>query len=208
MTTADFENAPGPVLIEIDEVSWKGYLDRVNVWVAHTLGAQVEFRMMAADTAAKVKEPHWHEYLTLLAERAARHEKEAEEMFRVIGREPWRLGELTGPVLAKSREALAFLISKTTGASSPWTDLQQLHLVSLGAISAFSTAEQLGYAIGIPALAEIAFRITNEKFKDHRLLQEAVLEFAAMAILYGSEIGDKASEGVIVNPPVAGGDGP
>src|SRR4051812_22145085 len=192
MTTAATGGAVGPVLIGIDEGSWKGHLDRVEVWLAHTVGAQVEFRTLAADTAAKVKEPHWHEYLTRVAEAAARHEKDVEEMFRVIGRKPWRGGGLTGPVLAKSREALAFLISKTTGASSPWTDLQQLHLVSLGAISAFSAAEQLGYAVGLPALAEIAFRVTNEKFTHHRLIQEAVLEFAAMAILYGSEIGDRA----------------
>jgi len=206
-TTTPPGNTAGPVLIEIDAASWKGHLDRVNVWIAHTLGAQVEFRMLAADTAAKVKEPHWREYLTRVAEAAARHETEAEEMFRVIGRDPWRLGKMTGPVLAKSREALAFLISKTTGASSPWTDLQQLHMVSLGAISAFSVAEQLGYAIGIPALAGIAFRITNEKFTHHRLIEEAVLEFSAMAILYGSDIGDRASEGVVFADP-AGAGGP
>ena len=208
MTTTTAENTAGPVLIGIDPTSWKGHLDRVNVWIAHTLGAQVEFRTLAADTAAKVKEPHWHEYLTGVAETAARHEKDVEEMFRVIGREPWRLGKMTGPVLAKSREALAFLVSKTTGASSPWTDLQQLHMVSLGAISAVSVAEQLGSAIGIPALAEIAFRVTNEKFTHHRLIEEAVLEFAATAILYGSDVGDRASEGVVFAPAAPGGAGP
>lgn len=54
---------------------------------------------------------------------------------------------------------------------------------------------------------EIAFRITNEKFTHHRLLQEAVLELSAMAILYGSDIGDKVSEGVVLSPGAGGGPG-
>ncbi len=87
-------------------------------------------------------------------------------------------------MLAKAREGLADLVGAAAGASAPWRDLQQLFLVSLGAIGAFGVAEQLGYAIGCPALAEIAFHVTSEKFKHHRLLQEAVLEFASMAILY------------------------
>lgn len=38
------ESTAGPVLIEIDGPSWKGHLYRVEVWLAHTVGAQVEFR--------------------------------------------------------------------------------------------------------------------------------------------------------------------
>lgn len=194
-TTTAPERDGGPILIELDEATWRRHLDRVEGWLAHVVAVQAEFRTLAADTAAKVREPHWHEYLTTVAEAAAEHEKKAEELFRVIGRDPVKVGALTGPVLAKAREALAALVGVTTGASSPWRDLQQLYLVSLGALGAFATAEQLGYAVGLPALAEIAFHVTAEKFKHHRLLQEAVLEFASMAILYHSGLGAGDSAG-------------
>jgi len=194
-TPATGTAAAVPVLLEIDEASWKGHLDRVARWLAHVVAAQAEFHTLAADAAAKVKEPHWHKYLTEVAEAAGRHQGKIEEMYRAIGREPSKVGERTGPVLAKAQEAMATLVGTTTGASAPWRDLQQLHLVSLGAISAFATAEQLGYAVGLTDLARIGLDVVTEKYKHHRMLQEAVLEFAAMAILYGSEIGEDDSKG-------------
>ncbi|HEX8200640.1 MAG TPA: hypothetical protein VF590_09145 [Isosphaeraceae bacterium] len=195
MAATTARDAAGPILIGIDDDSWTGHLDRVERWLRHVVVVQAEFRTLAADTATKIREPHWHEYLTRIAEAAVEHEHQAAEMFRVIGRDPARTGTLAGTVMAKAREGLADLVGLATGASAPWRDVQQLFLVSLGAIGAFGVAEQLGYAIGIPALAEIAFGVTVEKFKHHRLLQEAVLEFAALAILYDSELGDPAAAG-------------
>src|SRR5690349_1261439 len=117
-TTLTAERAAGPILIGLDEDTWRGHLDRAEGWLGHVVTAQAEFRTLAADTAAKVREPHWHEYLTRVAEAAARHQEKAEEMFRVIGRDPSRSGRVTGAVMAKAREGLAGLVGAATGASS------------------------------------------------------------------------------------------
>lgn len=89
--------------------------------------------------------------------------------------------------MGKAREALGHLAGSAAGAVGPWRDLHPLFLVSAGSVGAFSVAEQLGYALGLPALASIALDVSLEKFKHHRLIQEFVLEFASIAILYQSD---------------------
>jgi hypothetical protein len=148
---------------------------------------QDEFRTLAKDVAAKFHEPHLHEQFTKVAEAAREHEARVAEMYRVIGREPGRAANLAGSAMGKAREALGGLVGAAAGAVGPWRDLHQLFLISLGSVGAFSVAEQLGYALGLPALASIAFDVSLEKFKHHRLLQEFVLEFASIAILYQSD---------------------
>lgn len=54
---------------------------------------------------------------------------------------------------------------------------------SQDALGAFAIVEQLGYALGLPELAEPAFRAVAEKTKDHLLIQEYVLEMAPVGIL-------------------------
>jgi hypothetical protein len=128
-----------------------------------------------------------HEQLTKVAEAARAHEARVAEMYRVIGRTPGKAGSIAGAAMGKAREALGGLVGAAAGAVGPWRDLHQLFLVSQGALGAFAVAEQLGYALGLPALASTAFDVGLEKYKHHRLLQEFVLEFASIAILYRSD---------------------
>lgn len=177
----------GPILIDLDEVTWKEHVDRAGQWLGHVAMVQAEFRTLAVDTASKFHEPHLREQLTKVAEAAREHEARVAEMYRVIGREPGKAANLAGSAMGKAREALGGLVGSAAGAAGPWRDLHQLFLVSQGSIGAFAVAEQLGYALGLPALASIAFDVSMEKYKHHRLIQEFVLEFASIAILYQSD---------------------
>jgi hypothetical protein len=177
----------GAILIDIDETTWKEHVDRAARWLGHVAMVQGEFRTLAEATAAQFHEPHLREQLTKVAEAAREHESRVAEMYRVIGRAPGAAAPLAGAAMGKAREALGHLVGAAAGAAGPWRDLHQLFLISLGSVGAFSVAEQLGYALGLPALASIAFDVSLEKFKHHRLIQEFVLEFASIAILYQSD---------------------
>jgi hypothetical protein len=177
-----------PVLIELDEEAWKDHLDNVESWLGNVLMAQASFRQLAEDVRDKVSEPHLKAYLGEVAEVAQRHEQQAEELYRVIGRDPSTARKLGGTALAKARQAWADLFGLAGGAAGPWHDLQQLFLASLNAMGAFGVAEQLGLALGIREIVEITFPISNEKTKYHLLLKELVLETASLAILYKADI--------------------
>jgi hypothetical protein len=177
----------GPILIDLDEATWTEHIDRTERWLGHVAMAQAEFRTLAEATAGRFREPHLHEQLAKVAASAREHEAKVVEMYRVIGRTPGRVGSIAGAAIAKAREAVGGLMGSAAGAVGPWRDLHQLFLVSQGAMGAFSVAEQLGYALGLPALASIAFDVTLEKYKHHMLIQEFVLEFASIAILYQSD---------------------
>ena len=69
------------------------------------------------------------------------------------------------------------------GASGPWRDLRQLWMSSHAAEGAFGVVEQLGYALGHKELAELAHKLVNEKHRGTLLIQEIVLEMAAVAVL-------------------------
>lgn len=179
--------AADAILIDIDETTWNEHIDRTERWLGHVAMVQAEFRTLAVDTAAKFQEPHLRELLTKVAEAARAHEGRIAEMYRVIGRTQGPpVAAVAGTAMGKAREALGGLVGAAAGAVGPWRDLHQLFLVSLGALGAFGVAEQLGYSLGLPALASTAFDIQLEKFKHHRLIQEFVLEFAPIAILYQS----------------------
>ena len=66
-------------------------------------------------------------------------------------------------------------------------DLRQLLIESQDA-GTFAIVEQLGYAVGLPELAEPAFEAVAEKTKDHLLIQEYVLEIAPVGILYHQNV--------------------
>ncbi len=115
---------------------------------------------------------------------ARRHEEEARSLFRAIGRKPSDGRSLAGSAAAKVAEAVAGVVGFAGGARGNWKDLPQLLLESMDALGAFAVAEQLGYALGLPELAEPASRVVAEKTRDQLLIQEYVLETGPVAILY------------------------
>lgn len=173
-----------PVLIELDGEFWQGQLDRAEAFLGNVVLLQAAFRTMADDVLAKVGQPQYHEFLRGIAANAHRHEDQIGEFHRMIGRDPARGRALAGTLAAKGRELLGDVEGFSGGTSSPWRDLRQLWLASHSAEGAFGVVEQLGYALGLKELAELAYKLVNEKHRDTLVIQEIVLEMAAVAVLY------------------------
>jgi hypothetical protein len=175
--------ATEPILLELDEKTWSRQIDRTAAWLGDTLQVQEKFRKLAADTASEIKEPHLKKYLEDIVEHATAHEELIRVLTRAIGREPSDGRGLAGAALAKGGELVAAAVGLAGGARGNWMDLRQLLIASQDALGAFAIVEQLGYALGLPELAEPAFNAVAEKSKDHLLIQEYVLEMAPVGIL-------------------------
>lgn len=176
------------ILLELDDATWSAQLDRAAAWLNNTIMTQEKFRKFAADVASEIREPHVKAYLEDVAKRAEDHEKLARDLIQAIGREPTPGRSAAGAVLAKGAELVADVVGLAGGARGDWKDLRQLLLAGQDALGAFAIVEQLGYALGMPELAEPAFRAQGEKMRDQLLIQEFMLEMGPMAILLREEI--------------------
>lgn len=173
----------GPILLDLDAATWKAQLDRASAWLGDTLMTQEKFRKFAEDTIARLEEPHIRKYLEEVVERAKDHEERIRGLTRAIGREPSAGRSLAGAALAKGGELVADVVGLAGGARGNWKDLRQLLIEGQDALGAVAIVEQLGYALGLPELAEPAFRVVAEKTKDQLLIQEYMLEMGPVAIL-------------------------
>ncbi len=193
-STATLETTAQPILLELDEQSWEQKLDRIERWLDNVLLLQASMRELAESVRDKVHEPHFRSFIAEVAEKAAQHERQAEQLYELIGRRPSRFRRQSGVLMGKTRGLWADMVGLAGGAAAPLGDLQQLLIASLNASSAFGTAEQLGLAMGIKELAETSFRIVAEKYAHHLLLQELTLESAATAILYDTELAEPSEK--------------
>jgi hypothetical protein len=177
-----------PLLLELDEKTYAEQLDRVESWFGNVLMAQATYRKLAEDTADEIHEPHVREYLRELAAKAKEHEGKAEELYRLIGREPSGARKLGGAARAKGGEWMAALEGLMGGARGNWKGLRALLLACVDARGAFAVAEQLGYAMGIPAVAELAFAVVMEQSTQMLLIQEYLLEMGPISILMSKDV--------------------
>src|SRR5690242_4499776 len=99
-----------PILLDLDEKTWRQQIDRTECWLGNVLLTQEKFRKFAEDTAARIKEPHIRQYLEEVAGRARAHEGQARELFRAIGRAPSDGRSLAGTAAAKVGEAVADVV--------------------------------------------------------------------------------------------------
>ena len=173
-----------PVLIELDADIWNKQLDRAKAWFDTVLLTQASYRQLLEDTVGKIEEPHMKQYLAEMAERAKTHEERMLELYAAIDRKPSEIRKTVGEFMGKGRRALGDFIALTSGAKAPWQDLHQVYLSNYNSMGAFAVAEQLGLALGIPGVVEVAFSITTDKSTDQLLLQECVLEMSSKSILY------------------------
>lgn len=173
-----------PILIELDAECREQHYNRAAGWFKNVQLTQASFRQLLEDTVPKIEEPHIKDYLHTMLEQAREHEKMADMLFEVIGRKPSSIRTTMGELLGKSREVWADVVALAGGAKGPWQDLQQLYISNLNAMSAFAVAEQLGLALGIPAILDITFNVVAEKSTSHLLLQECALEMCSKSILY------------------------
>jgi hypothetical protein len=176
-----------PLLLDIDEETRSGQLDRVDRWLATTRTLQSGYRQLLDDTVDDIAEPHLRAYLTELRDVARGHEDRVDDLYRAFGREPTPPGTVQSvgaSVLAKARQALGHVEGAAGGATSgSWRTLRELLLSNLDAIAGYAVTEQLGLALGVPAVVDVTFPIVRRKTQDQLLLQEYLLEMASNAIL-------------------------
>jgi len=178
-----------PILIELDERTYNEQLDSVAAWFGNLRMTQAEFRRLAEDAANAIHEPHIKAYIGDMAAQAREHEGKIDELYRTIGREPASgVRNLGGTLLAKASEVVGQLQSAAGGAVGNWPDIRQLLITNVDAMGAYAIAEQLGLALGLPAIVDITFPIINEKSMQQLLLQEYMLEMAPKSILYKASV--------------------
>jgi len=178
----------GPILLELDEPTWKDFLDGFESWLDNLVTVEASFRQLAEDTVEKITEPHIKEYLAEIVETAKRHEQAVDDLYRVIGRDPAKARTLAGTLMGKARQALGDVLGLLGGAAGNWRDLHQLLLANTNSLGAWAIAEQLGLALGMPEVVDIVFPIVREKSTQHLLIQEYVLEMAPVSILYKKSV--------------------
>jgi len=176
------------VLFEVDNASWETLIGRAEKWFLNVQMIQTSFRKLVEDTLPKIHDSNVRLYVETLLKIATRHESQAADLLRMIGREPSTTRKIAGTGLAKTRELWAAVIGLSGGAVAGWTDLQQILHASLDGIAAFGVANDIGLALGLSDVTELTLEITNEKFVQHYRLQEVVLELATVSVLYRSEI--------------------
>ena len=181
-----------PLLVELDERTRSEELDRVEPWLATVATLQATFRKLLEDTVDDVHEPHLHEGIADVLAAARAHEDQVDDLYRAFGRAPAgrdRLGSVTASLVARTRELVGHVEGLAGGArGNSWRNTRQLLLTNLDSLGGFAVAQQLGLALGIPAVVEIAYPIIHRKSEDQLYLQEVMLEMATNAILYHRDI--------------------
>ena len=183
---------PGPcphtALIDVDTGTWADLTARVPPWLATTLLLQRTFRHQVAAVARSVEEPHIRRYLTDVAGQARRHERDVDRLYDAFGlpRRHRRATDVVAPLLlAGGRQASAQVMGRVAGAhGGAWRGMRELLRSNLDALSGFAVAEQLGLALGAPAVVDIALPVQQAKKTDQLLLQEYLLEMAPQAVLH------------------------
>lgn len=173
-------------LLELDEQNWDNFCDNAQKWLDNLVMAQAAFRQLAEDTKGKITEPHLRKYITDVYERAVKHEEQIDQLYSYISRDPSKVRSLLGNLLGKSRKAFGEVLALGGGVTGPWQYVHELFLANLNSVGAFAVAEQIGLALAIPDMADLAFHIVAEKKTDQLLLQEIVLEMSVPSILYNT----------------------
>lgn len=173
-----------PILVELDEQSWRTQLDRFAAWLGNVQTAQAAFREHLEESVGRIHEPHIRMALDRMAEIAREHERQVADLYKVIGREPSGVRKVAGELMAEVNEAMAKLQGRLGGAVGAWREIHGLLIANLNALGAFAIAETLGLALAYPEVPEITGPILHQKQTDQLLLQEYMLEMAAIAILY------------------------
>ena len=180
------ENKNTALLLELDQKSWGNFNENAQQWLDNLLMTQSAFRQLSADIKDKIEENHLQKYVSDIHERALDHEKKIEKLYDFVDGDPSKTRELLGNLMGKSRKAFGDVLALGGGVTGPWQDIHQLYLANANAIGAFAVAEQIGLALAIPDMADLAFQIVAEKKTDQLMLQEIVLEMSIPAILYNT----------------------
>ena len=180
-----------PLLLELDDETWSAQVDRVERWLATTRLLQGAYARVLESTLDDVREPHVRSYLDELVSVAREHEARVDDLYRAFGREPAAAGTLrstASALLARTRQVLGHVEGVASGAGSgSWRLLRELLVSNLDSIAGFAVTEQLGLALGVPAVVDVTLPVGRRKTQDQLLLQEYLLEMASNAVLRGRD---------------------
>lgn len=174
------------MLLELDDDNWERFYDNAQKWLDNLLMTQSSFRQLAEDSKDKIIEVHLRKYISDIHERAVKHEEQIDRLYEFVKRDPAKIRGSLGTLLGKSKKAFGQVLAVGGGVTGPWQHLHLMFLANLNAIGAFSVAEQIGLALAIPEMADLAFHIAAEKQTDQLMLQEVVLEMSVPSILYNT----------------------
>jgi hypothetical protein len=183
-----------PLLVELAERTWNEQLERVEPWLATTALLQATFRKMLEDTVGgdDVGEPHIRKWLGDMLDAARQHERTIDELYLAFGRDPSTrrpTGAASITLLAKAREITGDVEALAGGArGGGWRRLRELTLTNLDSTTGFAVTEQLGLALGIPLVVDLALPVVGRKTQHQLVLRECLLEMAPKAILYGDGV--------------------
>jgi hypothetical protein len=185
-----------PLLVELAERTWNRQLERVEPWLATTALSQATFRKMLEDSvgtvgrADAVGEPHIRKWLGDMLVAARQHERTIDALYLAFGRDPSTrrpTGAASATLLAKAREITSHVEAMAGGASDgAWRKLRELALANLDSTTGFAVTEQLGLALGIPLVVDLAMPVVGRKTQHQLVLRECLLEMTPKAILYRS----------------------
>lgn len=174
----------GVILIELEDKSWNSFQDSAARWFDNLLIIHSSYKNLLKDTSDKVTELHVKAYLSEMHERAAKHEEEIEKLYKIVDRDSSAIRKTIGTVLSKARQVLADATAFTGGVAGSWQDIQQLFLANTNTMGAFAIAEQIGLAMGVQEITDIAIPIEMDLAAEHLIIQELVLEMAGVAVMY------------------------
>lgn len=180
------------LLVDLDATELARRRRRVGPWLANVATVQGSYRRLLVGTTRLVRDPLVREWLTGMADTARRHEEAVRDLYEAFDVQPpvpSAVVTVTGTVLGAARAVSGQVQGLLSGGSgAAWRNLRQLQLTNLDAMSGFAAAQQFGLAEGRPRVVEIAFPVVTEKSQQQLLLQELFLEFAADAVLGGSDV--------------------
>jgi hypothetical protein len=178
-----------PLVLEVEERTWREYVDRSAEWLETATLLQSTFRKMLEDTVDDVAEPHIRTWLGDMIVAARRHEGLINELYVAFSRDRLPPSEARASMLARMRDVVADVESRATRAPrGAWRKLRELALTNLDSTTGFAIIEQLGLAMGLPAVVNMMLPIIHEKTQHQMVLRECLLETAPKTILYRGDM--------------------
>ncbi|HEV7898510.1 MAG TPA: hypothetical protein VGP31_11770 [Planosporangium sp.] len=176
-----------PLVVEVEERTWREYVDRSAEWLETATLLQATFRKMLEDTVDDVDEPHIRGSLDEVLDAARRHEGLISELYVAFSRDRLPPGQARASMLARTRDVVAHVEGLAAGAPpGTWRKLRELALTNVDSTTGFAVVEQLGLAMGLPAVVDLVQPVIHEKTRHQMVLRECLLETATAAVLYRS----------------------
>ncbi|MEH7073844.1 hypothetical protein [Neobacillus drentensis] len=177
------------ILIELDKQTRSNHLNQMEKWFEHVLTIQMSLENSLQRAIPIISEPHMKEAIQKTQAAVRAHSSAAEDLFKAIHRSADAAKDRALANINTAVQTGLFSFEDLMGgAVGSWKEIHLLLLMNQQAMGAFAVAEQLGLAIGMKEVVNIAFPVVHEKTMHQLLLQEYMLEMAPVSILYQENV--------------------